>query len=92
MMSESGFYDPATWAPQPELDRMLADKEIDGEEAETVKAFAEFLTKASLKDNTAGTNPPTPEQIEWTRNALRDSQWREFIGLPPLPDAPGGQK
>jgi len=83
-MSEP-FYDPATWAPQPELDRKLADAEINGEDAEVMKAFAEFLTKASLKPHSPGGDKPTSEQIQWTRNALLDPQWREFIGLPPLP-------
>lgn len=81
------FYDPATWTPQPELDRALSDKGISGGDAEAVKAFAEFLHQAGptfkVKDGKRVTG--TAEQERWRRQALRDPQWREFIGLPPLP-------
>lgn len=80
------FYDPATWEARPDIDRALADKQIDGDDAETVKAFAEFLTKGApaFKANDDGTRGGTREQQAWRWRALHDNQWREFMGLPPL--------
>lgn len=78
-MTEKPFYDPATWAPYPELDRLLTDKEVGPEDTEKVKAFAEFLRNAGKVPRKGQPDERTDAQTEWTRKALADPEWRAFI-------------
>lgn len=66
------------------LDRTLAEGVVEGriteQDAAVVERFADYLARCGPLDG-----PLTAEQRAFRRETMRDPEWREFLGLGPLP-------
>lgn len=63
------------------LERAAADGKISQHDADAVRKFQEWLGNSgpTLWEH------KTEEQQQWCRDAYADPEWREYLGLPPLP-------
>lgn len=83
---EAPIWDPDSWATPPLVCTVIDSGRLAERDVLALRAFTEFLAKAGpvRRDETGRRIPGTPEQEAWRQRALRDPNWREFLGLPPL--------